>query len=181
MINDYKFISIPAGTFQMGGQHRKLSPRCLVTLSKPFKLLETPVTWALWREFDPSHEKSRNDFPDDFPITGVTFLDVIGLIERCRDKHGIVFRLPTEAEWEYAYRANTTTECYWGNGRLVPDWNEYGVFEQKAPTRVKTKKPNGYGLYDMAGLVWAGTGTNRGECAAGISEVGWFRVGEFRR
>ena len=63
------------------------------------------------------------------------------------------FRLPTEAEWEYAVRANTTTDYYWGQGEA----KDFAWFSENSEDRthpVGKKKQNDFGLYDMSGNVW---------------------------
>ena len=69
-------------------------------------------------------------------------------------KDGYQYRLPTEAEWEYAARAGTETSYYWGNDLAEKDYKFYASSNHSNPVRVGSFLPNGFGLYDMGGNVW---------------------------
>ena len=92
---------------------------------------------------------------DDCPVTIVTYDDAFAFIYWLRDKSGRKFTLPTEAQWEYACRAGTTTPYYSGSGEAdlgTIGW--YAGNSDKAAQPVGKKKPNAFGLYDMSGNVF---------------------------
>ncbi len=153
------FVLIPAGTFMMGAKpgadiNYDEVPQHQVAISKPFYLGKYEVTQAQWNavmEKNPSEYKGA-----DRPVENVTWESVQHFIRRLNAKEGTdLYRLPTEAEWEYAARAGTITRFYWGDSE--DDAKQYAWFntnsgEQSHP--VGQKLPNAWGLYDMAGNVW---------------------------
>ena len=155
-----EFVLIPAGTFQMGSpttEPGRDSDETLhtVTLSQPFYLSKHEVTQAQWQAIMGSNP---SQFPcDACPVESVTWNEVQAFIEELDLQEGVqVYRLPTEAEWEYAARAGTQTVYHFGNaeGRLeLYGWCGYipGV---RGAYPVGQKRPNGWGLYDMHGNVW---------------------------
>jgi len=150
----FKFVRIPAGKFRMGspeGENGRSSAEKLhtVTLTKPFELMTTPVTQALW-EFvmggNPSHFKGPVR-----PVEEVSWDDAQGFISKLNEMFGVTcFRLPTDAEWEYACRAGTTSATYGNLDEVAWYENNSG----KETHRVGQKQPNAWGLYDMLGNVW---------------------------
>ncbi len=166
-----EFVLIPAGKFKMG---TKLSreyvaqkygpgagwaehgyPQHEVTMSQPFYLQTTQVTQGQWQEVMEDNPSKSIDCGENFPVESVSWNDVQEFIRRlnwqeCHDKH----RLPTEAEWEYACRAGTTTEYSFGDD--VSKLNEYAWYSDNSEMKthpVRQKKPNAWGLYDMHGNV----------------------------
>jgi formylglycine-generating enzyme required for sulfatase activity len=156
-----KFVLIPAGTFTMGSpssepdrssdetQHR-------VTISSPFYLQATEVTQGQWRRVmgsNPSHFKNCGD---DCPVEQVSWNDVQDFIRKLNSMEGTdKYRLPTEAEWEYAARAGTTTRFHTGDSD--GDLSRAGWYGDNSGGRthpVGQKEPNAWGLYDMHGNVW---------------------------
>ena len=144
---EMRFRLCPPGTFTMGegtGAYR-------VTLTRTFWMGETPVTQKQWESVmgkNPSCFKG-----DDRPVEGVSWEDCQEFIQKVNAKllDGQV-RLPTEAEWEYACRAGTTTP-YGGTGNL-DEMGWYGGNSGGETHPVGQKKPNAWGLYDMHGNVW---------------------------
>ena len=118
-----------------------------VKLPSGLLMSRTPITQAQWREVmgtDPSYFKG-----DDLPVECVSWHDAMKFCRRTGT------RLPTEAEWEYAYRAGTTTA--WYNGDDESKLGEIAWFignSDRMTHPVAQKLPNGFGLYDMAGNVW---------------------------
>jgi formylglycine-generating enzyme required for sulfatase activity len=90
-----------------------------------------------------------------FPVVYVTWNDAAAYCEWLSVKRGEKYRLPTEAEWEYAYRAKTSTKYYWGDG-IDADYMWYDYNSKNVTHHVGNKKANGWGLYDMSGnaLEW---------------------------
>ena len=145
----FGFERIPAGEFLMGSEDRlSETPVHLVKISREFLMQVTPVTWEQWEAVMGRHygEPCR-------PVHSVSWEDArvfIGKLNRMVSGGG--FRLPTEAEWEYACRAGTTGD-YGGTGRLE-DMGWYRDNSGGKPQPVGQKLPNAWGLYDMHGNVW---------------------------
>ena len=170
---------IPSGTFKMGDKSVS------VTLSKPFYIGVFEITqkqYGLVTGKDPSYVKG-NTLPVDcvswnvirgaYNWPGVETVSQASFVGLIRSKTGLEFDLPTEAQWEYACRAGTTTSYYWGNsfdGRYVWYWDNADL-EVKAVGRLI---PNDWGLYDMIGnayewcLDWY-----RPELQGGVDPVGY--------
>src|SRR5262249_7610827 len=125
-----KFAWIPAGTFLMGsksgggwelldlGADETAHP---VKLTKGFYLAVHPVTQAVWKEImgeNPSHFRSRSrknpTSNDDLPVETVSWNDCEQFLRKLSDRDGQPYRFPSEAEWEYACRAGTSTAFYFG-------------------------------------------------------------------
>lgn len=155
-----ELILIPAGSFQMGGDPNfedaasDETPRHKVTISKPFYLGKTEVTqeqWVAVMGSNPSQFKGRSN-----PVERVSWNDVQTFTTRLNAKEGTTrYRLPTEAEWEYAVRAGTTGKYGFGDdeGQL----GTYAWFGDNSGNKthpVAQLHPNAWGLYDMHGNVW---------------------------
>lgn len=145
---DFAFRYCPSGTFTMGESIRKNGKDYfqVTTLSKGFWMMETEVTQKQWKAVmgnNPSYFKG-----DDLPVEYVSWYDCQEFSEKCT-KLGLSVQLPTEAQWEYACRAGTTTE-YAGNINEMA-WIPKLNGEKTHP--VGTKKPNAWGFYDMYGNV----------------------------
>ncbi|MCP5518556.1 MAG: formylglycine-generating enzyme family protein [Verrucomicrobiales bacterium] len=158
---------IPPGSFQMGspedekGRYEDESPRHLVTISRGFWLGETPCTQAQWKAV-------MGDEPSNFrgeqrPVESVTWDDCVAFCERLGERvPGLPFRLPTEAEWEYACRAGTGSAFNDGSDCTEPRGEDpalkqlgwYGKNSAGETHPVGGKEPNGWGLYDLHGNVW---------------------------
>jgi formylglycine-generating enzyme required for sulfatase activity len=158
---DMEFVLIPAGSFMMGSTDDDANadddekPAHKVSISKPFYLGKYEVTQAQWEavmESNPSRFKGRNK-----PIDRVSWEDIQVFIQRLNKKEGHDrYRLPTEAEWEYAARAGTTSVYSFGDE--AADLARYAWYERNSAggeaSPVGQKKPNAWGLYDMHGNVW---------------------------
>ena len=147
------FVRIPAGSFVMGDAFASDAPPHLVSISTPFYLGIHEVTQEQWHAVmggNPAFFKGRQH-----PVEQVSWEDAQAFIQALNKKEGHThYRLPTEAEWEYAARAGTTTAYPFGNeehllGEYAWYWNNSG--ETTHP--VGQKKPNPWGLYDMHGNV----------------------------
>jgi formylglycine-generating enzyme required for sulfatase activity len=154
-----QFKLLPGGTFTMGSESGDddETPH-QVTLTKPFELGVYEVTQQ-------QYEKVMGKNPSNFkggqnPVEQVSWNDAV---EFCRKlsalpaekKAGYVYRLPTEAEWEYACRAGTTTKYSFGDSESgLGDYGWYDKNSGGTTHPVGGKKPNGWGLYDMHGNVW---------------------------
>ena len=126
-----------------------------VTLTRPFLMQTTPVTEGQWARVmgETDSEGGAQLEEDDQPVNQVTWNEAVDFCQRLSKKDGKTYRLPTEAEWEYACRAGTTTRFYTGDDDA--DLNQAawysGNCEQTHP--VGQKQPNAWGLYDMHGNV----------------------------
>lgn len=152
MINhpDFQFSKIPAGIFVMGspkyeGYNHDGEEQRLVAITKSFELMKWPVT----NEFYNFIVKNKSNI-DKCPKTDISWYNAVKFCEKLSELDPEYnYRLPTEAEWEYACRAGTTGPCY----DALDDIAWYSKNSQgKKP--VGLKKPNAFGLYDMLGNVW---------------------------
>ena len=156
----------PAGTFTMGSPDTEVGrdtdeTQHQVTLSKGFWMSETEVTQAQWVAVmgsNPSYftgDTSR-------PVEGVSWNDICtastGYLAKLNAANpGYGFRLPTEAEWEYAYRAGTTQRFYWGDDPSYTQIGSYAWYYSNSSNTthpVGTKTANAWGLKDMSGNVY---------------------------
>ena len=172
-------VSIPGGKFLMGSLkgegHDDEKPQHQVTV-QPFHMGKYPITQAQWRaiasptdleverglDINPAEFKDGED-SDRRPVERVDWYDAIEFCKRLSKLTGQEYRLPSEAEWEYACRAGTTTPFYFGetitgelanyNAREIYANEAIGKFRRKT-TPVSQFPPNSFGLYDMHGNVW---------------------------
>ena len=138
-------VIIPAGKFVMGDRGNDHE----VVITKPFYMGKYEVTQEQWEEVmgeNPSETKGVK-----YPVTNVSWHDCQEFINKLNDKTKPGYRLPTEAEWEYACRAGTTTAYSFGDKITPKDANYGAVGRIKA---VGSYNPNAFGLYDMHGNVW---------------------------
>ncbi|MDR1165998.1 MAG: formylglycine-generating enzyme family protein [Deltaproteobacteria bacterium] len=156
-----EFVLIPAGSFIMGAQDESGSadelPRHRVAISKPFYLGKYQVTQKEWQSVmgnNPSARAGRN-----LPVEMVSWADAQAFIAKLNQKERVRrYRLPTEAEWEYAARAGATTAFFFGDDFRGLDryaWHADNSDERTHP--VGGKDPNPWGLYDIFGNVWEWT------------------------
>lgn len=168
-----EFVRVPPGSFVMGQPGVTPATRS-VTLSRSFFVQKTPVTQAQWQAL-------IGDNPSNFqgcaecPVEKVSWEDALLFANALSRKEGFPeaytaagalktgasvyatagYRLPTEAEWEYACRAGTTTDWYSGSDEdRVTDIAWFGANSEGKTQPVARKQPNAFGLYDMSGNVW---------------------------
>jgi len=163
-----KFVLIDSGTFRMGasleekGRTTNDWPPHQVTISCPIYIGQFEVTQAQWDVLmnrNPSYFKNK---PNQ-PVEKVSWRACQKFIKKLNGLGKGTFRLPTEAEWEYACRAGTSSRFYFGDAPacsddlLCPEANKFmwwaGNNEPKGPKKVGLKEPNAWGLYDMHGNV----------------------------
>ena len=166
------FVRIPAGTFTMGspenepGRDSDETPH-QVTLTQDFYMMTTEATQAQWETVMGSNPSYFSDCGGNCPVEKVSWNDVQDFITALNAMDGRTHRLPTEAEWEYAARAGTTTAFYsgvithTGSSPVDPNldaigWyhgNSDGGSSDRTSHPVAGKQPNDWGLYDMSGNV----------------------------
>jgi formylglycine-generating enzyme required for sulfatase activity len=151
-----EFILVPAGTFAMGdlfevGWDNETPTRNVSVES--FYIAKTPVTQGQWEKVMPDNP-SQFKRGEAYPVEQVSWSDVDAFIRRLNERSGgRAFRLPTEAEWEYAARSGGKKELYAGGDNIdAVGW--YAENSQGSTQPVGLKAANGLGLYDMSGNVW---------------------------
>jgi formylglycine-generating enzyme required for sulfatase activity len=152
-----KFILIPAGEFLMGSENgdEDEKPIRKVQISKPFYLGKYPVTQGQWQQVM-GNNLSRFEGDLSRPVEQVSWEDGQQFLCKLSEREGgKPYRLPTEAEWEYACRAESREAyCF---GEDVSQLKEYGWYSENAGGTthpVGQLKPNAWGLYDVHGNVW---------------------------
>ncbi|HEY8563588.1 MAG TPA: formylglycine-generating enzyme family protein [Pyrinomonadaceae bacterium] len=162
-------IEVPAGSFLMGSADSETEKRINETPQhevriKSFHLGKFPVTQKQWLALMDSLPETDENFRDEsFPVVNVWLEKAIEFCARLSKITGEKFRLPSEAEWEYACRAGTTTPFSFGktittdlanfNGEQPFRETPRGEFRKRL-TPVGSFPPNNFGLYDMHGNVW---------------------------
>ncbi|MGB7247757.1 MAG: SUMF1/EgtB/PvdO family nonheme iron enzyme [Phormidesmis sp.] len=168
-----ELVAIPGGMFQIGSpreeDHDSERPQHGVTV-KPFLMGKYPVTQAQWRAIAVLRKVGRN-LPinpswfkgNDRPVERVSWEDAVEFCQRLSQHTERAYRLPSEAEWEYACRAGTATPFHFGE-TITADLANYDATEpyrnglrgeyRKATTNVGSFSANTFGLYDMHGNIW---------------------------
>lgn len=152
-----EFVRLEAGEFRMGSANGETDERPVhtVRISRPFYLGKYEVTQAQWQAVmgkNPSYFTGD----DTRPVEQVSWEDVQQFIGKLNAKEGVaLYRLPTEAEWEYAARAGTTTAYSFGEDpKQLPDYAWYDRNLVGTTHPVGQRQPNPWGLYDLYGNVW---------------------------
>jgi formylglycine-generating enzyme required for sulfatase activity len=156
LVVEIDMVHISGGTFMMGSTSSEAysneQPVYQVALSS-FYIAKYEVTQGQWRTVM-GNNPSRFLKGDNYPVEQVSWLDVQTFITKLNQLTGKRYRLPTEAEWEYAARAGTNTDRYGKIDEIAWYDKNSGGFFRKGTHPVGMKKPNEYGLYDMLGNVW---------------------------
>jgi len=167
-----EFVLIPAGRFKMGSGispeevarryggktewFKPEHPQHPAEITKSFYLQTTEVTHRQWKKVMQDNTSKFKDCGGDCPVVMVSWDKIQEFIKKLSDIEGTdKYRFPTEAEWEYASRAGTTTEFSFGDD--AERLGEYAWFSKNSDGKthpVGSKKPNAWGLYDMYGNVW---------------------------
>ncbi len=162
------FCWIPPGSFLMGrypGEQDSYSsedPQHEVTFAQGFWMSKYEITQGQWQTIMGSNPALGYGVGDNYPVYNVSWNDIRGtngFLDKLNAAHpGHGFRLPSEAEWEYACRAGTTTRFYWGDDpgyTVINDyaWSYYNNTHY-GTKEVGLKLPNAWGLHDMSGNVW---------------------------
>ena len=169
-----EFALIPAGTFTMGSPWNEpkrgySEVKRQVVISKAFYMQTTEVTVKQWRALMGKKFFSKKKGTDNMPVSRISWHDCLRFIKKLNSISQGSYRLPTEAEWEYACRAGSVTAYSWGNtidcekamyennslkaGDCI-DYVEKREMIVNSPAPVKSYPPNAWGLYDMHGNLW---------------------------
>jgi len=167
-----EFVLLPAGSFLMGSPpdepyRDKSEARHQVNLTRPFYMQTTEVTFGQWRAVMGSWFMMRWKGPENLPVTEVSWHDTQDFLKKLNELGEGRYRLPTEAEWEYAARAGSTTAYSWGDridcSRAMYANSRFGsktCLDKRpgllpdSPAPVKSFSANQWGLYDMHGNAW---------------------------
>lgn len=154
-----EFRRIPAGTFQMGAADGEADERPVheVEIDAPFYIGSGEVTQVQWEALmdrNPSHFSGRFR-----PVDSVSWNQAQEFIRRLNEKEDTdLYRLPTEAEWEYAARGGSQTRYYFGHQRdSLSNHAWYSANSDERTHRTEQKSPNAFGLHDVYGNVWEWT------------------------
>lgn len=159
------FQSIPAGSFYQGSdtsepnRQKDEGPRHAVHISRGFYLATFEVTQQQWQSIMGSNPAIFSNLPHakNRPVESVSWQECQDFIGKLNQKNIGTFRLPTEAEWEYACRAGSRSAYYWGEQMAENGSSDYAWANSRSMAMthpVGQKKPNNWGLYDMSGNVW---------------------------
>ena len=153
-----QMIQISPGSFMMGGSNdRSEAPIHEVRLTKPFAMARYETTFD---EYDRFAQATGRQLPHDQgwgrgqrPVIKVSWDDAKAYAQWLSQQTGTRYRLPTEAEWEYAARSGGKDET-WAGTSDETQLKNYAVYQGRSTEPVGSKKPNGLGLSDMSGNVW---------------------------
>ncbi len=149
---DANFLLIPAGAFYVGRSRDEDSPRRLAAITKPFYMQETLVTQRQYQAITGTNP-SNFTYNLENPVEQVNWPESVDFAQKLSQQTGLVFRLPTEMEWEYAARGGDGDKYLYAGSNKIDEVGWYNVNSRNQTRPVKQKKPNGYGLYDMTGNV----------------------------
>jgi formylglycine-generating enzyme required for sulfatase activity len=153
-----ELVVVPAGSFNMGSTFEYESPVRRVTFAKPFAIGRHEVTFEQWDKcVDDGGCKYRPDDRDwgrgNRPAINLSWLDAKSYVTWLSARTGHAYRLPTEAEWEYAARGGTSTPYWWGRdvGSGQANCRECRPIEAQRTSPVGSYRANPFGLFDTAG------------------------------
>ena len=155
-----KCILLPPGRFLMGSPFYQIRYQDEfpheVVLTKPFYMSEIPITQEMFKAVM-AKNPSTNKGPK-FPVESVPFADIKEFCRILSEKNQRKVRLPTDAEFEYAARVGTSSPCF--HEKYADQFSHVAIkpIERLPSQPVKTKQPNGWGLYDMLSCGWHTTG-----------------------
>jgi formylglycine-generating enzyme required for sulfatase activity len=151
-------VVVPSGVFEMGSASDFERPMHRVTIAKPFAIGRYEVTFEEWDrcvaagrcKYKPN---DRSWGRENRPVINVSWVDTKEFLSWLTEKTGKTYRLPTEAEWEYAARGGTNTTYWWGReiGARQANCRECATGGALQTLPVGSFRPNAFGLYDMAG------------------------------
>lgn len=157
-IEGMEFVLVKGGCFEMGdifgGGNANEKPTHEICVGD-YYISKYEVTQGQWNEINYNNPSSIKNC-DDCPVDNVSWNGVQTFIEKLNQKTGEKYRLPTEAEWEYASRSGGEDEKWAGTNRELEleKYAWYGSNWKKGYKPVAQKASNGLGIYDMSGNVW---------------------------
>lgn len=183
-----ELITIAGGSFSMGGDDDSEQPAHQVSV-RPFALGKQPVTVGEWKQCVAA--ASCPDIAsgaDDRPVSNVSYDDTQAYLAWLSKATGKTFRLPTEAEWEYAARGGQRTKYWWGD-RMRPGMasckgcNGNGDADQDQPPKIGSVQANPFGLFDMGGGVgqWIADNWHKNYKGAPSDGAVWLEEGSYAR
>lgn len=154
-----EMVLIPAGNFQMGSNEDSDEKPIHNVSIKSFALGKTEVTQGLWTAIMGSNPSEFSQCGPNCPVEQVSWDDIQQFLQKLNALSGMRFRLPSEAEWEYAARSGSTGKYSYGDdagqlGQYAWYSNNSGSQTHRQTHPVAQKQPNAFGLYDMHGNVW---------------------------
>ncbi len=151
-----EMVAIPGGSFEMGSNDGGADENPIHSVSiKSFELGKYEVTQGQWKAAMGSNPSKFTECGDSCPVEQVSWDDIQEYIKKLNAKSGQQYRLPSEAEWEYAARAGSSGK--WSFGSDEGQLGEYGWYSDNSASKthpVGQKKPNAFGVYDLHGNVW---------------------------
>jgi formylglycine-generating enzyme required for sulfatase activity len=154
-----ELVLIPAGEFDMGSPPSEVArnvdegPVRRIRISSPFYIGRYEITQAQWKAVMGNIWSNFKGI--DLPVDAIPWSQAVEFCQRLSEREHETFRLPTEAEWEFANRAGSTTAYSFGDDRSSLAQHAWYNSNSRHKTHpVGRKKPNAFGLYDMHGNVW---------------------------
>lgn len=165
IIDGIEFVWCPAGSFMMGrrgpgeeGSSATEDPSHQVTFSQGFWISKYEITQEQYEAVMGTNPSYFAIAGDHRPVDSVTWYDAVDFAETLTTlRPAFTFRLPSEAEWEYACRAGTTSRYYWGKDSTGGSMVNYAwgpANSNEMTHEVGQKLPNAWGIYDMSGNAW---------------------------
>ena len=149
-----EMVVIPAGSFEMGS-YENADERPVHRVYVPsFLIGKAEVTQGQWKAVMGSNPSSFGSCGDDCPVEKVSWNEAQEFAQRLSQKTGKPYRLPSEAEWEYAARAGSSSKWSFGDSEYPGDYAWFSANNQGKTQRVAQKRPNAFGLFDTHGNVW---------------------------
>lgn len=159
-----EMVAIPAGSFEMGSRELYDDEKPVHRVSvRAFMMSRTEVTQGQWKSLMGSNPSGFSNCGDDCPVDSVTWTEAKAYVQKLSERTGKAYRLPSEAEWEYAARAGTSTQWVFGDDPTLLSNHAWfgGIGRERTSGNsssrvhpVARKEANAFGLFDMAGNVW---------------------------
>jgi formylglycine-generating enzyme required for sulfatase activity len=152
----FKWATIPSGSYLRGSKNYSDKQQLKRVSIASFKLLKYEVTQKQWQAVMGTNPSKFKDCGANCPVEQVSWDDIQTFIQKLNQRTGQYYRLPSEAEWEYAARAGSTTDYSWGNEIGHNNANCKGCgsrWDDKSTAPVDSFAPNKFGLYNMHGNV----------------------------